>query len=403
LQQKNINIKNFSYQLPEEKIAKYPLEKRDASKLLLYREKNITEIVFSDISKEIEEGSLLIFNNTRVIQARLMFQKETGAKIEIFCLEPHSPADFSLAFSQRSESSWKCIVGNFKKWKTGKIFQNFNYKGNSYQLEAELVTDLGDAKIVKFNWQPEELSFGEVIDITGVTPIPPYLNREAENSDTIRYQTVYSKVKGSVAAPTAGLHFTSEVFDSLKQRHISTAELTLHVGAGTFKPVKSEQLENHEMHTEHFFIDKQTVEKILFHKKNCIAVGTTSVRTVESLYWIGVKVIEKILQPTDEIFLGQWEAYELPQNHTIEDALQALLQLMEQKNETVLHAATQIIIAPPYNFKIVKGIITNFHQPQSTLLLLIAAFTGDNWRKIYDHALENNFRFLSYGDSSFLT
>ena len=394
----NIRIEDYSYQLPDEKIAKYPLEKRDLSQLLVYRDGKIGKDQFVNIDQYINSDSTLVFNNTEVIQARLKFYKETGAQIEIFCLEPIEPSDYVLAFQQTEKITWKCIVGNLKKWKSGDLIKQVTINENTIELTARKISGDKNAQLIQFSWNNNNYTFSEILENIGATPIPPYLNRESEILDKDRYQTIYSKLKGSVAAPTAGLHFTEQVLEKLKNNKIKFEEITLHVGAGTFRPVKSETIDDHEMHTEHFIVTKSTIQNLL--KSNKItAVGTTSVRTIESIYWLGVKLLQN---NTLDAHISQWEAYKLPNNIGKTDALDALLNYMISSKIEKLHASTQIMIFPGYSFKMVDVLITNFHQPKSTLLLLIAAFIGDNWKKVYDFALSNNFRFLSYGDSSIL-
>jgi S-adenosylmethionine:tRNA ribosyltransferase-isomerase len=399
---RNISIKEYTYFLPEERIAKYPLAERDASKLLIYRKEKITEDTYKNISHHIPENSLLIFNNTKVVEARLLFRKPTGGVIEIFCLDPHEQyADITTAMLQKNKVLWQCLVGGVSKWKKGQILEKrINNHDNEIVLWANHIEKRTDSFIIELSWSPPALSFAEVLHLAGAIPLPPYIKRPAEKSDAERYQTVYANVDGSVAAPTAGLHFTKNIFNSLKEKNIQPDFVTLHVGAGTFKPVKSENIQDHEMHAEWIDVSKATIENILKNvDNNIIAVGTTSLRTIESLYWLGVKSHESFVVTHEPIQLLQWEAYELAEkNIPVTDALQSLLEWMNKNKLERLITKTQILIAPGYPFKIVKGLITNFHQPQSTLLLLIAAFIGDNWRKIYDYALKNNFRFLSYGD-----
>ncbi|WP_421919717.1 S-adenosylmethionine:tRNA ribosyltransferase-isomerase [Marinifilum sp.] len=394
-----IKIADFTYDLPDHRIAKHPLEDRDFSKLLVYRNNEITERVFNQLPNEIEPGTKMVYNNTKVIQARLIFYKETGARVEIFCLEPLHPADYNLAFQTKEKSTWKCIVGNAKKWKSGTLRMPFFVGDEEFILQAERVQLLDGAQEIRFSWNHIDLSFSEVLEQTGKIPIPPYLNRDTEDDDLIRYQTVYSKFEGSVAAPTAGLHFTDKVFADLDSKGIEREELTLHVGAGTFKPVKSEQIGDHEMHTEHIQVRADSLKSISATENGVIAVGTTSVRTLESLYWMGVKILTNNEEPR---LLKQWEAYQLPQHYSVKESFQAICVYMEENEISLFNAATQIIIAPGYDFKVIKALVTNFHQPQSTLLLLISALVGDDWRKIYQYALDNDFRFLSYGDSSLL-
>lgn len=399
LEAKQIQISDFTYDLPDQRIAKHPLENRDLSKLLVYKNGMISESVFESLPLEISSGVTMVFNNTKVIQARLIFHKETGARIEIFCLEPLNPSDYNLAFQACGSSSWKCIVGNARKWKFGVLKMPFYVGEEEYCLTAEKQEVLAGAQEILFSWNHPGLSFSEVLEHTGKIPIPPYLNRDTEAADLVRYQTVYSKYEGSVAAPTAGLHFTDDVFSRLEEKNIRREELTLHVGAGTFKPVKSEQIGDHEMHTEHIQVSRESLQNISKNTQQIVAVGTTSVRSLESLYWMGVKILTKQENPH---LLEQWEAYQLPANYSVQESYQAVCTYMEENNLTLFNAATQIIIAPGYNFKVISGLVTNFHQPKSTLLLLISALVGDNWKKIYQYALDNNFRFLSYGDSSLL-
>lgn len=396
---KDIKIEDFYYNLPDERIAKYPLGRRDASKLLVYKEGDICEHKFTGISSLVPENTTLVFNNTKVIHARLIFYKSTGARIEIFCLNPLTPSDYSLSFQSKESCTWECIVGNLKRWKDEDLHMSFEYKGNSYSLTAIHEGGAEQAHTIRFSWDCKELSFGEVLEITGKIPVPPYLNRDSEESDSIRYQTVYSKHEGSVAAPTAGLHFTDEIISELKEKGVKTTELTLHVGAGTFKPVKSESLGGHEMHTESLGISLQTVKDIVNAPDKIIAVGTTSVRTLESFYWMGVKILEE-LSPSN--FISQWEVYDLPQHYSCKEAYSAILNYMQDNKLNTMLASTQIIIVPGYKYRVIDAIFTNFHQPKSTLLLLVSALVGDDWHAIYKHALENDFRFLSYGDSSLL-
>ena len=394
---KNISIKDFSYDLPNERIAKYPLENRDKSKLLIYKNGEISETVFNKIHNYLPENSLLVYNNTKVIYARLHFKKTTGANIEIFCLEPHLPSDYSLIFQQTNSCSWKCIVGNLKKWKTGSLQKTINVNGQKINLTAEKEQNANDL-IIKFKWD-KNIDFGSILEADGEIPIPPYMNRNAEEIDKEKYQTVYSKHEGSVAAPTAGLHFTEEVFDNLKQKNIKLNNVTLHVGAGTFKPVKSETIGEHEMHYEHFIVKKDLLLDIKKYLGKIFPVGTTSVRTIESLYYIACKLQNN---EKDAFTISQWEAYQKPNKLTPSQAIDVLLNYIEKNNTGEIKAKTQIMINPAYNFKFINGLITNFHQPQSTLLLLISAVVGDHWKTIYNYALNNNFRFLSYGDSSLL-
>lgn len=394
----NIRIEDYSYELPNDRIAKYPLEQRDQSQLLVYNQGEVSKDQFLNIDRYFDSDTTCVFNNTKVIQARLKFYKETGAQIEIFCLEPIEPSDYILAFQQTEKITWKCIVGNLKKWKNQDLKKKISINNIEIELTASKVSGEGNSQIIEFSWNDNSFTFSEILENIGLTPIPPYLNRESEIIDKDRYQTIYSKLKGSVAAPTAGLHFTDKVLKKLKEKQINFEEVTLHVGAGTFIPVKSETINNHEMHTEHFVIKKSTIKNLLNSKK-IVAVGTTSVRTIESVYWLGVKLLQNNYFDSH---ISQWEVYKLSDDINKTDALNALLNYMDNMNVEELHASTQIMIFPGYQFKMVDILITNFHQPKSTLLLLIAAFIGDNWKKVYDFALNNNFRFLSYGDSSIL-
>ena len=395
----DINIEDYNYGLPDERIAKYPLPQRDHSKLLVYRNGEISEDRFFHLNHYLPDNSLLVFNNTKVIQARMRFRKDTGAQIEIFCLEPRDPADYAQAFVQNKSCTWLCLIGNSKRWKGGKlscVIGNTNFS-------AERVESFGDTHLVRFEWDNPSLSFAEILEKHGELPIPPYLNRKTEENDKETYQTVYSKIKGSVAAPTAGLHFTEPVFDSLKSKNIDLEELTLHVGAGTFKPVKSETLAEHEMHTECISIKKSTLVKLLENQGRVFAVGTTSVRTLESLYYIGAILEQKTPMNPYNLSVSQWFPYNEENNKiSTKQALENIVDYMDREGLENLSAHTQILIAPGYKFKVVNGIITNFHQPKSTLLLLISAYMNGNWQSIYNYALGNDFRFLSYGDSSLL-
>ena len=399
---KHIKINDYNYPLPEERIAKFPLPVRDQSKLLVYRKGEISETVFTSLPNYLESGSLMIFNNTKVIQARLHFRKETGALIEIFCLEPIQPNDYALNFQQTQHAAWLCMIGNLKKWKEGSLQKELTVKGKQLTLTATRGACHGTSHWVDFTWNNDEVTFADILEVFGELPIPPYLNRETQESDKETYQTVYSKIKGSVAAPTAGLHFTQRVLDSLAEKGVDLEEVTLHVGAGTFKPVKSEEIEGHEMHTEYISVNRRTIEKLLAHQGEAIAVGTTSVRTLESLYYIGTTISQHPDASQEELHVKQWQPYETSSSLSTIEALQQILNYMERHQLETLHTSTQIIIAPGYEYKIVKKMITNFHQPQSTLLLLVSAFVKGNWKSIYDYALSHDFRFLSYGDSSLL-
>ncbi|GET28133.1 S-adenosylmethionine:tRNA ribosyltransferase-isomerase [Prolixibacter sp. SD074] len=397
----NISVQEFTYELPDERIAKYPLAERDQSQLLIWNQGEISDDTFHNLPAHLPENSLLIFNNTRVIRARLNFRKQTGARIEIFCLEPTTPADYALSFTQTERCRWKCIVGNLKKWKGEILEQTLELDNQPVKFRAERVGAAGNAQAIEFSWDNPAFTFSELLEATGNIPIPPYLHRESEESDLTRYQTVYSRIKGSVAAPTAGLHFTERVFDSLSARNIQRAELTLHVGAGTFQPVKSGTIGGHVMHTEHIRVEKTFIEQLRDKLDSVIAVGTTSIRTLESLYWIGKKLIENPDLSEKDLLVAQWEPYQ-DENHlpSPRQALSAVIDYLASNNMDKLNTATQVIILPGYEFRIVRGMITNFHQPQSTLLLLISAFLGDDWKRVYQHALNNNYRFLSYGDSN---
>lgn len=395
---KNIKIEDYIYDLPDWRIAKFPLERRSDSKLLIYEDGNIGEGHFEDVRNFLRPGQTLIFNNTKVIHARIFFRKSTGAVIEVFCLEPFQPVDYARNFAAHGECMWSCMVGNLKKWKEGVIECHFALEDGECVLKAEKQEQKNGEVIVRFSWD-RDLSFSEVLERCGRIPIPPYLNRESEESDEIRYQTVYSHEEGSVAAPTAGLHFTREILSDLKNKGVRIAELTLHVGAGTFRPVKAETIGEHDMHTEHLVIARQLVESLRDKSEEVIAVGTTSVRTLESLYWMGVKRIEGI---EDFYTLGQWEAYTLPAHYSLRESMAALVGWYAETQQELIKASTTIVIVPGYHFRVLDAMFTNFHQPQSTLLLLVGAAVGEDWRKIYEYALNHDFRFLSYGDSSLL-
>ena len=400
---KHIHISDYNYPLPDERIAKFPMAERDHSKLLLYKHGEVGEDVFYNLADYLPEGALMVFNNTKVIQARLHFHKETGALIEVFLLEPAEPSDYELMFQMRGHCSWYCLVGNLKKWKEGALVRELKIGNEKFQMKATRGPLHGTSHRIDFTWDNENVSFAEILESMGELPIPPYLNRETQESDKTTYQTVYSKIKGSVAAPTAGLHFTDRVLQSIDAHGIDREEVTLHVGAGTFKPVKSEEIEGHEMHTEYICVHRQTLVKLLAHDCRAIAVGTTSVRTLESLYFMGLKVLRNPDIQEDELHVNQWEPYENDECKVkSEESIQALLNWLDRNELDSLHSSTQIIIAPGYEYKIVKMLVTNFHQPQSTLLLLVSAFVKGDWHKIYDYALSHDFRFLSYGDSSLL-
>lgn len=395
-----LSIEQYNYPLPQERIAQYPLTKRDESKLLVFN-KSPQSSTFNKLADFLPENALLIFNNTKVVQARLNFQKESGAQIEIFCLEPHYPTrEIQEAFLQKVTSVWKCLIGNRKKWKAGILKMNFEVNGEKAHLFAERISDEKESSFIRFSWQPKELTFSEVLEESGKVPLPPYLNRKAEENDRKRYQTIYAKHDGSVAAPTAGLHFTDAVFESLKRKNISTDYVTLHVGAGTFKPVSHIHVADHQMHTEQILVNRDLIEKLISKtEKSLIAVGTTSIRTLESLFWLGTKM--HYFPNLENYTLGQWEAYDLAEKPSLsrQKALEEIIRFLDKMQENVFRSETQILIGPGYEFQIIDAMITNFHQPKSTLLLLISAYLGDDWKMIYDYALKNDYRFLSYGDS----
>ncbi len=416
---KHIHISDFNYELSDERIAKFPLQQRDHSKLLIYQHGEVSDDVFLNLPNHLPQGALMVFNNTRVIQARLHFRKETGALIEVFLMEPALPADYEQMFQTTGKCSWLCMVGNLKKWKEGPLMCDFEIKGKALTLSATMDRNKtmeksgGTNYWVDFEWDNPEVNFAEILEAVGELPIPPYLNRATQESDKTTYQTVYSKIKGSVAAPTAGLHFTDAVLHDLDQQGVVRDEVTLHVGAGTFKPVKSVEIEDHHMHTEYIVVHRHTFERLLQHDCSVIAVGTTSVRTLESLYYMGVKLAMNPQCTEEDLHVNQWEPYDLPHNEeglvlvdgepvSVEQSVRNLLDYLNRDGLEALHSSTQIIIAPGYVYKIVKMLVTNFHQPQSTLLLLVSAFLKGDWRKVYDYALSHDFRFLSYGDSSLL-
>ena len=407
-----ILIEEYNYPLPDERIAKYPLAQRDQSKLLIYRNGQLSEDRFYRVGEYLPADSLLIYNNTRVIQARLEFHKQSedgtqGARVEIFCLEPLEPHDYQLSLGSTDGCTWKCMIGNAKKWKTGALALPVVLpSGEEVKLLAEKGAQTGNTFAVNFSWEGASVSFAEILDAVGELPIPPYLNRKTEESDKTTYQTVYSRIKGSVAAPTAGLHFTDDVLDGLRQRGIQTAEVTLHVGAGTFQPVKVADANQHTMHTEIIAVPKTTIQTIIENLGHIVAVGTTSMRTLESLYFLGVQLHDTLHSTPHTLHhtlsVAQFEPYEIAHTLSTYEALQAIVEYLEQTGQNTLHAETQIMIKPGYVFHVVDQLITNFHQPKSTLLLLVSAFVGGDWHTIYDYALANDFRFLSYGDSSIL-
>ena len=399
---KDIPIQNFTYHLPDEQIANYPLAERDQSRLLVWNNGELSDKCFFQLPDLIPKNSLMVFNNTRVIRARLFFRKKTGAKIEIFCLEPLDPPEYVQSFAQTVKCRWKCIVGNLKKWKDEILVHSLEIKGKQINFNAEKIHDLNGCFEILFSWDCSDFTFADLLEASGNIPIPPYLNRESEETDLTSYQTVYSKIKGSVAAPTAGLHFTPGVFSDLLRKNIRCEEVTLHVGAGTFQPVKSETIGGHEMHTEHFIVSQHFIDVLASYQGSVIAVGTTSVRTLESLYFIGRKIVMNSRIDISQLAVNQWDTYnEKPIACSRNESFRALANYLQDRHLTEFSSSTQIIIAPGYRFHVINGMVTNFHQPQSTLLLLIAAFLGgDEWKRIYSHALKENYRFLSYGDSN---
>ena len=419
---KHIKISDYNYSLPDERIAKFPIAQRDHSKLLVYKHGEVSDDVFYHLPDYLPKGALMIFNNTKVIQARMHFRKETGALIEVFLMEPAAPTDYELMFQTAGHCSWLCMVGNLKKWKEGSLKHDFEITGHSLTLSAtmrrgeagadgkaaSLAVGGGTNYWIDFDWDNENISFAEILEAVGELPIPPYLNRETQESDKTTYQTVYSKIKGSVAAPTAGLHFTDAVLADLDAHGIDREEVTLHVGAGTFKPVKSLEIEGHQMHTEYIVVHRRSLEKLLHHDCQVIAVGTTSVRTIESLYYMGVHLLKHPEANEEDLHVNQWDPYDdgrdggLVDDITPMQAIQTIVDYLDKNGLEALHSSTQIIIAPGYTYKIVKMLVTNFHQPQSTLLLLVSAFLHGDWHQVYDYALSHDFRFLSYGDSSLL-
>lgn len=416
---KHIRIDDYNYSLPDERIAKFPLKERDHSKLLVYNKGKLSDDVFYNLPQYLPQGALMVFNNTRVIQARMHFRKETGALIEVFLMEPALPADYEQMFQSTSHCSWLCMIGNLKKWKDGSLKRDFEIKGHKLTLSATMDRSKAIEKgggtnyWVDFEWDAAEVNFAEILDAVGELPIPPYLNRKTEESDKTTYQTVYSKIKGSVAAPTAGLHFTDKVLKDIDAHGITRDEVTLHVGAGTFKPVKTEKIEGHKMHSEYIVVHRHTFERLLQHDSKAIAVGTTSVRTLESLYYVGVKILRNPNATEEDLSVEQWEPYDLPHDDAglvivegkpvqVCDSIKAILDYLERDGLEALHTSTRIIIAPGYVYKIVKMLVTNFHQPKSTLLLLVSAFLKGSWQEVYNYALDHGFRFLSYGDSNLL-
>ncbi len=401
---KYLKIENFTYDLPNDKIAYNPVNPRDTSKLLVYKQGNISENTYRNLADELPENSVLIFNDTKVVKSRIFFKNDTGATIEVFCLEPYGEnTDYELHFQQTGSAIWTCLIGKVAKWRQPKLSKVIIVNGKEVILSVEMIEKLADSYVVKFTWEPEEISFGEVMNAAGVTPLPPYIKRIADKTDEETYQTVYSEHEGSVAAPTAGLHFTDRVLEDLKNKGISSLFTTLHVGAGTFKPVKAEVMEDHIMHSECLNITIEFLEQLLLKiNQPIITVGTTSTRTLESIYWMGNKIVNQPNIGFDDLKISQWVPYETEKICSTEEAVSALLGWIKEKQQTHLSIETEIIIAPSYTYRICKGLITNFHQPQSTLLLLVSALIGENWHKVYDYALTHDFRFLSYGDGSLL-
>ncbi|MEN8201298.1 MAG: S-adenosylmethionine:tRNA ribosyltransferase-isomerase [Bacteroidota bacterium] len=398
----HIDIGNFRYELPETRIARYPLPDRDKSMLLTYDRGNIAHDEFSKLPQYLPDRSRMVFNNTRVIQARLQFKKPTGARIEVFCLEPIDPVDFQQSFESTRSCLWKCLVGNAKKWKSGPVTLETRIAGESLLLKADNTGRSGDSYLINFQWNDPRFSFGEIIESSGSTPIPPYLNRSAEDSDRVRYQTIYSRLNGSVAAPTAGLHFTKDMMELLYLKGLRTEELTLHVGAGTFVPVKAQNARMHSMHSEKVHVPRTFLERWIRQPEGLIAVGTTSTRSLESLYWLGVKLIKDRVTDPGSLEIIQWDNEKLPDHIPLSESLEALIRFCGKHHLDELQFGTQLMIVPGYRFRTIRGLITNFHLPGSTLLLLIAALIGEDWKRVYSYALENRFRFLSYGDSSLL-
>lgn len=396
-----IDIREYDYNLPEDRIAKYSLPQRDASKLLIYQKGHISDTIFRNFIHHISQDDLIVFNDTKVIQARFLFKKSTGAGIEIFCLEPKEPPEYESSFQQKSSVTWNSLIGNVKKWKNGPLYKTIIYSNKEIILKADKLKEMHTAWLVRLSWEPGEYTFGEILEMAGSTPIPPYLKREPVPEDKFKYQTVYSRVEGSVAAPTAGFHFTSEMLNEIRKRGIDTMELTLHVGAGTFRPVLSTEVNQHPMHSEHIYFDKKDLQKLFDLQRHILSVGTTSIRTLETIYWLGCKVMQDPGILPEHIYLRQWEDHDLisvPKRKCLE----VFINYFEKNNIEELHTTTQLMIVPGYQYRIVDKMLTNFHQPKSTLLLLVGAFIGDDWKKVYKYAMENDFRFLSYGDSSLL-
>jgi len=399
-----ISVDNFNYHLPSERIATTPLTQRDHSKLLVYKNGQIEDSLYLHIDQFLPSGSLLVFNNSKVVQARLYFKTVADATVELFCLEPASKQiEINAAMQSKGNVLWRCLVGELRKWKEEKLIRNIQFENKTIVLSAKLVEKEKDTFIIAFEWDDHEITFAEILEKAGNLPLPPYIKRNVQEEDKIRYQTIYANHEGSVAAPTAGLHFTERIFNNLNAKNIEYDYVTLHIGAGTFKPVKTTSVAQHEMHSEQLVLEPAFIKNLISHlNKDIIAVGTTSLRTLESLYWLGIKIDSMEYNVHTDITLDQWDAYELKPTLTVGEALNAILVYLEMKGEQMLLTRTQLLIVPGYEWKIVNGLVTNFHQPKSTLIMLVAAFIGEDWRKIYNHAFANDYRFLSYGDGSLL-
>jgi S-adenosylmethionine:tRNA ribosyltransferase-isomerase len=399
-----ISVDNFNYHLPPERIASTPLTQRDESKLLVYKNGQINDAVYLHIDQFLPSGSLLVFNNSKVVQARLNFKTTSDANVEIFCLEPASKQiEINTAMQSKGKVVWRCLVGELRKWKEERLNRSIPFKNKSFVLSAKLLEKEKDTFLIQFEWDNPEITFAEILETAGNLPLPPYIKRNVQEEDKVRYQTIYANHKGSVAAPTAGLHFTDRIFNNLKAKNIGYDYVTLHIGAGTFKPVKTPSVAEHEMHSEQLVLELDFIKNLISHlNKDIIAVGTTSLRTLESLYWLGVKIDHLEYNLHNDITLEQWDAYKLKSILTAEESLKAIVKYLEMKGDRMLLTRTQLLIVPGYDWKIVNGLVTNFHQPKSTLIMLVAAFIGEDWKKIYNHAFENNYRFLSYGDGSLL-
>lgn len=398
------SVKDFEYELPPERIATHPMDKRDDSRLLVYKNEQINNAKYYDIDQYLSPGSLLVFNNTRAVQARLHFKTSTGANVEIFCLEPQDiQKDVAFAMQSKGGVRWKCLVGELRKWKDDQLHLHISNAMSDFILSAKLIQREEDAFIIEFTWTPPEITFAEILESAGRIPLPPYIKRELTEADKQQYQTVYALREGSVAAPTAGLHFTKELLATLEKKKIDIDYLTLHVGAGTFKPIKSQTIAEHDMHSEQFIVERRFVERLIDHlESEIVAVGTTSLRTIESLYWLGVKILVGGFPENDEVAVKQWDPYLLKGSVSAKQALEALLYYLQDSKQDKILTRTQILIIPGYQWKLVNVLATNFHQPKSTLIMLVASFIGNDWKKVYSYAMENNYRFLSYGDGSLL-